>query len=72
MIKTEQVRQSLSPQDMINFGLDDMAYIKAVMVDGQKLYAIHAADGTPLTMVKERALAFATVKQHEMEPASVH
>jgi hypothetical protein len=59
-------------KDFGALGLDDLAYVKAVIIDGQHLHAIHAADGTPLTVVNRRDLAFATVRQHEMEPVSVH
>jgi hypothetical protein len=58
--------------DFNSFGLEDLAYVKAVQIDGQKLYAIHAADGTPLTVIANCSLAFATVRQYEMEPLSVH
>lgn len=58
--------------DFNSFGLEDLAYVKAVQIDGQKLYAIHAADGTPLTVIANSSLAFATVRQYEMEPLSVH
>jgi len=70
--KLEQLKRSLSSREFGTFGIDDIAYIKSVMIDGQKLHAIHAADGTPLTVVSERDTAFATVRQHEMDPASVH
>jgi hypothetical protein len=61
-----------SRQDFNVFGLEDMAYVKLVEIEGQKFHAIHAADGTPLTIINGRDLAFATVRQHEMEPLSVH
>jgi hypothetical protein len=70
--KIDSLKGSLSARELGNFGLDDIAYIKSVTVDGQKLHSIHAADGTPLTVVSERDIAFATVLQHEMNPASVH
>ena len=70
--KLELLRKNLSSQDFTSFGVDDIAYVKSVMVDGQRVHAIHAADGTPLTVVSERDLAFATVRQHDMSPASVH
>ena len=72
MNKIEQVKRDLASRDLSNLGLEDTAYIKAVTIDGQKLHAIHAADGTPLTVVTERETAIATVRQHEMQPASVH
>jgi hypothetical protein len=65
-------KQAQSRGDFNRFGLEDLAYVKAVDVDGQRLHAIHAADGTPLTVITNRALAFATVRQYEMEPLSVH
>jgi hypothetical protein len=61
-----------NPTDFGSFGLEDLAYVKIVDIEGQKLHAIHAADGTPLTVITSRALAFATVRQYEMEPLSVH
>ncbi len=65
-------RRSLSPKDFAAFGLDLLAYIKPTMVDGAPGFAIHAADGTPLTVVAGRDTAIATVRRHEMEPVSVH
>ena len=58
--------------DLGSYGLETLAYIKPIIIDGQKRHSIHAADGTPLTIIPERALAFATVRQHDLEPASVH
>ena len=65
-------RSQLSPQDFAAFGVDLVAYVKPVVVDGAPGYAIHAADGTELTVVAGRAAAFAAVRRHEMEPVSVH
>ncbi len=70
--KLERIKKTLSNHDLGRFGLEDMAYIKTVTLNGQKFHAIHAADGTPLTVVNERDLAFATVRQHDMSPSSVH
>ena len=70
--KHENLKKGLSSNDLGRFGLEDIAYIKTVTLNGQKFHAIHAADGTPLTVVNERDLAFATVRQHNMLPASVH
>jgi hypothetical protein len=72
MTRLEQLKRPLSPREFGSLGLDNLAYVKSVTMEGQRLHAIHAADGTPLTMVAGRELAFATVRQHEMEPASVH
>ncbi len=72
MTKLEHLKRTLSLKDLGALGVEDVAYVKPVIVEGQRFHAIHAADGTPLTMVPDREVAFATVRQHEMEPASVH
>jgi hypothetical protein len=70
--KSDAKAKSFSTIDFGNYGIEDMAYIKSVVVDGQKLHSVHAADGTPLTVVADRMLAFATVSQHDMNAVSVH
>jgi hypothetical protein len=70
--KQELLKKTLSARDLGSFGIEDMAYVKIVTIDGQRLHSIHAADGTPLTVVGDRKLAFATVSQHDMQPVSVH
>jgi hypothetical protein len=66
------VRKTASINDLSTYGLETLAYIKTVTVDGQTFHSVHAADGTPLTVIAERDIAFATVRQHDLEPASVH
>jgi hypothetical protein len=66
--------------ERIEFGRVDMpplidptvAYIKAVTIEGVRAYAIYLADGTQLAIAPSREVAFAAVRQHELEPASVH
>jgi hypothetical protein len=70
--KLENLKNKLGSNDFGNLGIEDIAYVKTVTVDGEKLHAIHAADGTPLTVIADRAIAFATVSQHDMLPMSVH
>ena len=53
-------------------GVQDLAYIKTVVVDGTSGYAVHAADGTQIALLPDRDVAFATVRQHDLEPVSVH
>ncbi|MFO1209909.1 MAG: DUF1150 family protein [Amaricoccus sp.] len=36
------------------------------------LYAIHAADGSVLALVPERAQAFVVARQNDLSPVSVH
>jgi hypothetical protein len=71
MQTTEQMRQ-MTANDLAMLGMQDIAYVKPVVVDGNEGYAIHAADGTQLALTRDRDLAFAVVRQNEMEPVSVH
>ena len=64
--------RQLSPQDFATFGLDHVAYVRPVTVNGVAAFSVHAADGTPLTVLPQRDTAFATVRQNDMEPLSVH
>jgi len=70
--KPESLKTKLNSTELGNLGIEEMAYVKTVTIDGEKLHSIHAADGTPLTVVADRMIAFATVSQHDMEPMSVH
>lgn len=67
----ERIRH-MTARDLALFGVQDLAYIKRVTVDGTTGYAVHAADGTQIAMLPDRDVAFATVRQHDLEPMSVH
>jgi len=65
-------RPVLSKQDFAAFGVGVVAYVKPIVVKGAMAYSIHAADGSPLSVVPAREVAFAAVRRHDMEPVSVH
>jgi hypothetical protein len=71
MDRIERIKQ-MSARELALFGMQDLAYIKAVVIDGATGYAVHAADGTQIAMLPNRDVAFATVRQHDLEPVSVH
>ncbi len=62
----------LSVQDWADFGVNDMAYLKPVRVEGAYRYSIHAANGVPLAVMDTREVAAAAVMQNELEALSVH
>jgi len=62
----------LSLADWARFGVQEIAYIRPVLVNGVRAIAIHAADGTPIGAAPNAELAIAAILQHEMEPALVH
>lgn len=71
MDRIERIRQ-ISARELALFGMQDLAYVKPVTVDGTLGYAVHAADGTQIALLTNRDVAFATVRQHDLEPLSVH
>ena len=62
----------LSAEQLGALGVSHIAYVKPVVVNGQAGFAIHAADGTPMAVAGDRAVAVAAILQHEMQPLSVH
>lgn len=62
----------LSVQDFATLGLDHLAYVRPMERDGALVFSIHAADGSPLSVLAERDTAFAAIRQNDMEPLSVH
>lgn len=62
----------LSEAQLAQLGVQQIAYIRPVVVDGESGYSIHAADGTPMALAGDRDVAIAAVLQHEMMPALVH
>jgi hypothetical protein len=67
----EQMRQ-MTANDLAMLGVQHIAYVKPVTVDGIAGFAIHAADGTQMAVIGDRDVAFAVVRQNELEPVSVH
>jgi hypothetical protein len=70
-MNTERIRH-MSAKELALLGMQDLAYIKPVVVNGVVGYAVHAADGTQITILPDRNVALATVRQHDLEPLSVH
>jgi len=62
----------LSSDQLARLGVTQIAYVKAIMMNGTLAYAIHAADGTPMAVAGDREVAIATVHQHEMLVSLVH
>lgn len=64
--------RQLTVTDFATWGLQDVAYVKRITVNDQDGWSIHAADGNHIGYAPTRDLAFAAVRQHELEPYSVH
>lgn len=64
--------KTIPPQEFVALGMQNLAYIKPVVLNEQVNFAIHAADGTPMAVVPNRDVAEAAVRQYDLEPVSVH
>jgi hypothetical protein len=76
----------MSPQAFAILGGGKIAYVKPVrsedvhslypdapeMQAGMRLFALHAADGTPILVTDSREAAIANARTHELETVSVH
>lgn len=64
--------RGMSQADLALWGMPEVAFVKRVVVNDEVGWSIHAADGTHMGIAPTRDLAFAAIKQHELEPMSVH
>jgi len=73
----------MSPEALAQLGDGRIAYVKTIrsedvqtlfpqMPPGQKLFALHAADGTPIMLTDSREAAVANAWSQELETVSVH
>ena len=79
-------RSPMSPEAFATLGGSQLAYVKQVrsedlpllypqaprFVPGLSLFALHAADGTPIAISDSRAAAVADAASHHLETMSVH
>ena len=71
IVETVDIRH-LSIEQLARLGVSQIAYVKPVIMNGAKAYAIHAADGTPMAVAGDRDVAIAAVHQQEMLASLVH
>ncbi len=64
--------RTLTQEQLMALGMAELAYVKPVWMDGTTAFAIFAADGSPMAVAEDCALAMETIVQHEMVPSLVH
>jgi hypothetical protein len=84
--ETVSHRPPISPEALAHLGDGQIAYIKAIrsedvasmfpqapqITPGLRLFALHAADGTPIMVTDSREAAVADAWSHELQTLSVH
>ena len=71
MTRTEVLKQ-ISSREFALLGMNEVAYVKRVVVNDEAGFAIHSADGTQIALIADREVALATIRQHDLEAVSVH
>lgn len=69
---TADLLRNISMQDFLAFGIQQIAYIRPVHVNGQDAWSLHAADGTALTVQQSPHLAAVVARQNDLEPVALH
>lgn len=49
-----------------------VAYVRPVMTEQGKNYAVYTADGTQLAIFSTQDAAYFAAKQHDLEPVLIH
>jgi len=77
---------TISPEALAHLGDGRIAYVKPISAEqvaalypqapkiapGTQMFALHAADGTPIMLTDSREAAIANAWSHELEMVSVH
>jgi len=83
---TEMRQVAMSPEALAHLGDGQIAYVKTIRSEdvpalfpqvpqiqpGLKLFALHAADGTPIMLTDSREAAIANAVSQQLEMVSVH
>jgi hypothetical protein len=84
--RTEMKQVEMSPEALAHLGDGQIAYVKTIRSEdvhtlfpqvpeiqpGLKLFALHAADGTPIMLTDSREAAVANAISQQLETVSVH
>ncbi|MBL8709967.1 MAG: DUF1150 family protein [Rhodospirillaceae bacterium] len=64
--------RAISRQQLAALGLNDVAYVKDVEVDGGTAFAIFAANGQQLAVLPDRDTAVAAAWENGLAPVTLH
>ncbi|MCB9983763.1 MAG: DUF1150 family protein [Rhodospirillales bacterium] len=64
--------RNISPQDFLSYGMQGVAYVRKIQVDEREGFAVHAADGTPLSVMDSLQEALYLIHHNDMDSALLH
>lgn len=62
----------LSSQDLLSFGVHEVAYVKPISIKGKRAFAVHAADGTALHVAEDESSALMAIFLGDLDAVSLH
>jgi len=71
-IQKDTLLRRISAQDFLSLGTGHIAYIKPVKVMDRQAFALHAADGTALTLTDSNESAMALASQNDLDTVTLH
>ena len=69
--RMDALLRAITPQDFLALGTGHVAYIKPVQILNRTAYALHAADGTPITLADSSESAAAMAMQNDLDAVTV-
>lgn len=72
MINRENLLKSLSPQAFLALGTGHVAYIRPVQIMDRTAFALHAADGTAITLTETSEGAMVLALENDLDPVTLH
>jgi hypothetical protein len=66
--------KSLSPKDFLNIGMNEIAYVRPILMSGKSepAYGVYAADGTQLSVLDNMDMAMATLRHNDLMVVTLH
>jgi hypothetical protein len=71
-VLTIDLNSMVSAQDFLGFGVGEVAYVRPFHVMNKPVFAVHAADGTPLSVFDTEAAALEALSDNNLDPVRVH
>ncbi len=62
----------VTPSDLRQIGLNEVAYIKRYDVNGQPAFVVHAADGTAIAVQKDISSALGSAHHQDLDVVALH
>ena len=70
--KDDEWLRSLSPLELESLGINYIAYVKPITVDGVQAFGIYGANGEQLGVSARHDHALEAIRDQDLEPLSLH